>query len=286
MDRLFSAVFAVLFGFALGIAEAEAAKRIGGGRSVGVQRDSVQQQRTAPARPAQAPQTAPGAPQTPPVSPGAGRWLGPIAGLLAGGALGALLFGGTFDGFKFMDFAIILLLAAAVFYIFRMLSKPGPAQEHAGPLRYAGVGPEPRLEPEGGESQLQPLAVPQTSYFPAGFDPEAFAAQSKANFVRLQQANDRGDLGALREVMTAELFNEIQSQFNERGAIAQATEVVALDASVIEVVTEGANYIASVRFAGMIKEDHGQAEPFREIWHLQKPLDGSTGWLIAGIQQD
>src|SRR5262245_53499156 len=109
MNKWLNAVFAVLFGVVLGIAEAEAAKRVGGGRSVGTQRESVQQQ-SAPAKPAQQQQqqAAPGAGQTAaPAATGASRWLGPVAGLVAGGLLGALLFGGAFEGFKFMDFAMI-----------------------------------------------------------------------------------------------------------------------------------------------------------------------------------
>ena len=288
MNKFLNAVFAVIFSFALGIAEAEAAKRMGGGRSVGTQRDSVQQQQAAPARPAQAPQAAPGAAQTAPAATGAGRWLGPVAGLLAGGLLGALLFGGAFEGFKFMDFAMILLLAGAVFFIFRMLRKPNVQQPERGePMRYASVGAEPRLEPSMPPSPAAlPSPLPAGNYFPAGFDPDAFAAQAKQNFVRLQDANDRGDLSALRDVMTPALYKEIEAQLRERGGASQKTEVVTLDAKVVEVVTEGGHYIASVRFTGLIKEDGGQPEHFSEMWHLQKPTGGASGWLVAGIQQD
>jgi predicted lipid-binding transport protein (Tim44 family) len=86
--------------------------------------------------------------------------------------------------------------------------------------------------------------------------------------------------------MTPQLYQEIEAQVKSRGGAAQKTEVVTLDAKVIEVVTEGANYIASVRFTGSIKEDGGAPEHFTEIWHLQKPVNGSSGWLMAGIQQD
>ena len=291
MNKWLNAVFAMLFGIVLGIAEAEAAKRVGGGRSVGTQRESVQQQHSAPAKPAQQQQqAAPGAAQTAPAASGASRWLGPVAGLLAGGLLGALLFGGAFEGFKFMDFAMILLLAAAVFFIFRMLRRPAaPQQERVEPMRYAGVGAEPRIEP----SSAQPVGampaaapLPAGNYFPAGFDPEAFAAQAKHNFVRLQDANDRGDLSAMRDVMTPALYKEIEAQFRERGNAPQKIEVVTLDAKVLEVVTEGAMYVASVRFTGMIREDGGQPEHFSEMWHLEKPTSGSSGWLVAGIQQD
>ena len=291
MNKWINAVFAMLFGIVLGIAEAEAAKRVGGGRSVGTQRESVQQQQ--PAKPAQQQQqAAPATPQTAPAASGASRWLGPVAGLLAGGLLGALLFGGAFEGFKFMDFAMILLLAAAVFFIFRMLRKPSASQQQRGePMRYAGVGAEPRIEPSSPQPSsvgAMPSAAPLTSgnYFPAGFDPEAFAAQAKHNFVRLQEANDRGDLSSMRDVMAPALYKEIEAQFRERGGGSQKVEVVTLDAKVMEVVTEGAMYVASVRFTGMIKEDGGQPEHFSEIWHLQKPTNGSSGWLVAGIQQD
>jgi predicted lipid-binding transport protein (Tim44 family) len=64
------------------------------------------------------------------------------------------------------------------------------------------------------------------------------------------------------------------------------TDIVTLDASLIEVVTEGRLHWASVRFSGSIREHaSAQAKPFEEIWHLQKPVDGSSGWLLAGIQQ-
>jgi predicted lipid-binding transport protein (Tim44 family) len=299
MNKLLNAVFAVVLGLLLGVAESEAAKRFGGGRSVGTQRESVQQQQSAPAKPAQQQQqqqAAPGAAQAAPAAAtGASRWLGPVAGLLAGGLLGALLFGGAFDGFKFMDFAMILLLAAAVFFIFRMLRKPNAAQQEqrAEPMRYAGVGTEPRIEPSaGGQPYAGGAAMPAAAslaagnYYPAGFDPEAFAAQAKQNFVRLQDANDRGDLTQLRDVMTPALYKEIEAQFHGRAGATQKTEVVTLDAKVVEVVTENANYVASVRFSGMIKEDGGQPEHFSEMWHLQKPTSGSSGWLLAGIQQD
>jgi predicted lipid-binding transport protein (Tim44 family) len=41
-----------------------------------------------------------------------------------------------------------------------------------------------------------------------------------------------------------------------------------------------------VRFSGSIREQaRAPAGPFEEIRNLQKPADGSSGWLLAGIQQ-
>lgn len=289
MKHLLSAVVAIMLSFAIGIPDAEAAKRMGGGKSVGTQRQSVQQQ--AAPKPAQPAQAAPAAgAAAAPAAAAKNRWLGPVAGLLAGGLLGAMLFGGAFDGIKFMDIAMILLLAAGVFFIFRMMRKPQQQAQRAEPMQYAGAGADPRVEPA--MPQTQPLgsaapAQPAGNYFPAGFDAESFARQAKQQFVRLQEAHDLGDLTALRGFMTPAMFKEIEAQVRERGATPQKTEVVTLDARVVEVVTEGDHYIASVRFNGMVKEDAaGQPEHFAEVWHLQKPLNGSTGWQIAGIQQD
>ena len=120
---------------------------------------------------------------------------------------------------------------------------------------------------------------------PAGFDVEGFLRQAKLNFVRLQAANDRGDMEDIRQFTAPELFAEIKMQYEERGAKTQETDVQQLDADMLEVVTEGTNHVASVRFHGQIREDNAAPEAFVEIWHLAKPIDGSRGWTIAGIQQ-
>lgn len=287
MNKILGAVFAVLMGFGLCIPDSEAARRLGGGKSFGMQRQAAPQ-KPAP-RPEQAPQAAPQqAAKGAPAAAGS-RWAGPIAGLLAGGLLGALIFGGAFEGIKFMDVVLILLLAAGLLYLFRAMTRKPQAQPRGEPLQYAGAGAEPRLDPMP-QAQVQDAAASPASgarYFPAGFDAEAFARQARANFLRLQEANDRADLNALRDVMTPELFKEIEADIGSRGPQAQKVEVLTLDAKVIEVVSEGDHYIASVRFTGLVKDEPGaQPESFSEVWHLQKPIDGSSGWLMAGIQQE
>jgi predicted lipid-binding transport protein (Tim44 family) len=285
VNKILGAVFAVLIGFGMSIPDSEAARRLGGGKSFGAQRQATPQQPRPDKAPQAAPQQQPGAAGA---AAGGSRWLGPVAGLLAGGLLGAMIFGGAFEGIKFMDVALILLLAFGLLYLFKMMRKPQSAERRREPLQYAGVGAEPRVEPAPREIPSGASAAPSsTHYFPAGFDAEGFANQAKRNFIRLQEANDRADLAALREMMTPELYPEIEAQVRERGGEAQKTEVVTLDAKVIEVVTEGDHYIASVRFSGVMKDEPGaQPESFSEVWHLQKPLSGTSGWLMAGIQQD
>ena len=50
--------------------------------------------------------------------------------------------------------------------------------------------------------------------------------------------------------------------------------------------TEEGRYVVSVRFSGLIREAAtDEPQEFTETWHLEKPVSGRSGWLIAGIQQ-
>ena len=125
-----------------------------------------------------------------------------------------------------------------------------------------------------------------TGSIPADFDVEGFLRNAKVNFIRLQAANDAGNLEDIREFTSPEMFAEIKMNFVERGKDAQQTDVVSLDAEVLDVTEESTRYLVSVRFHGLIREGaEGVADPFDEIWHLMKPVDGSRGWVVAGIQQ-
>ena len=118
------------------------------------------------------------------------------------------------------------------------------------------------------------------------FDVEVFERQAKLNFIRLQAANDACNLADIREFTSPEIFAEIKLEIDERGGAKQRTDVVLLNAEVVEVVEENAQYIASVHYSGSLREAEGTApQAFDELWHLTKPVDGNRGWILAGIQQ-
>jgi predicted lipid-binding transport protein (Tim44 family) len=124
---------------------------------------------------------------------------------------------------------------------------------------------------------------------PADFDTAGFLNAAKANFVTLQAAWDKSDINALRVMMTDSMLQEIQTQLNERevhtGGPVNHTEVVMIEASLLGIEDLGNDYMASVEFSGMIKEDPSSgASSFREVWNMTKPKSGSTGWLVAGVQ--
>lgn len=294
MKKFLLTLCAGVFAFSLSIGDAEA-RRLGGGKSSGLQRDSVTQKQTTPAptSPTQQAASAPGAAQ--PAAAGTAQpkrnWLGPIAGLAAGLGLAALLshFG---LGEGFASFVMIALLVLAVVVVVRLLFARKRALPPTEPLQYAGVGgpalaPIPRTEIADGSAV--PVAAPVSTparNIPADFDVDGFLRIAKLNFIRLQAANDSGNIADLREFLAPELFAEVKMQIEERGVEGQETDVVTLNGEVLEVVSEADRHVASVRFNGMIREEKDVAAvPFDEVWNLVKPTDGSRGWQVAGIQQ-
>jgi predicted lipid-binding transport protein (Tim44 family) len=121
---------------------------------------------------------------------------------------------------------------------------------------------------------------------PAGFDTAGFLRSAKMNFIRLQVANDLGKLDEIRDFTTQEMFDELRKDVAQRANGSQHTDVVSLDADLLELATERDRHWASVRFSGAVREAPSDApEGFEEVWNLVKPADGSSGWLLAGIQQ-
>jgi predicted lipid-binding transport protein (Tim44 family) len=151
-------------------------------------------------------------------------------------------------------------------------------------VHLAGIGPERMSIPERPAS-IGALHAP--SSLPAGFDAAAFLRAAKLNFVKLQIANDAARLDEIREFTTDEMFDELRKDVLARPADAQQTDVVSLNADLLEVATEQDHHWASVRFSGLVRETP-QSSPvgFEEVWNLVKPTQGASGgWLLAGIQQ-
>lgn len=281
-------------GFTFSSPDAEA-KRLGGGTSSGMSRNSGAMQRSAtpPSAPSQAtPKPAAPAPAPAPAPSGMGRFLGPLAGLAAGIGIASLFshfgmggMGGMGGGLS--SLLMMLLIGGVVFFVIRMVMRRNAPQTE--PMQYAGAGSGTRFEPltvPAGSNAIPAAATESAGNIPAGFDVDGFVRQAKLNFVRLQAANDAGNMDDIRAFTTPEMFAEVQLEYQERGKAAQQTDVVELNAGLLDLSTEGNRQIASVRFFGMIRETPNAApETFDEVWHLTRPADASSGWVIAGIQQ-
>lgn len=249
------------------------------------------------------------------------NWMGPIAGLAAGLGLAALMSHlGMGEAFANMIMMALLAVAAValVAFLMRRFGKGAKQQQHGAQpsFAYAGHAPSPSSAFEPPQPQ-QPAAaansfrtaspgdagghVPvafdrdlQTGaaaagsgrHLPADFDQPGFERLAKMIFIRMQAANDAGDLNDLRSFTTPELFAAVRLDLQDRGTQRQVTDVVEVNAQVLELAEETDRQIVSVRYQGRIREtENGPVEPFDEIWHLVKPRQGDGPWAIAGIQQ-
>ncbi|MFN4361036.1 MAG: Tim44 domain-containing protein [Hylemonella sp.] len=298
------------------------AKRLGGSRSIGKQSNNVtQREATPPAAPAAPAQNAAAAAPAKPAAAAAPAaaprkpWGGMLAGLAAGLGLAWLASSlGLGEAFgQFILIALVVMLGMLAFGWFMRSRRAAPARggyafQGAGAADATAARPAYRPENVGNDASARPWERSQTAFdgsagrgvvigsalasdwsVPAGFDAEGFLKAAKSNFILLQAAWDQADMATLRAMMTDEMLEEINAQLAEReqhtGGAINLTEVQMLQAQLLGIEELGGEYMASVEFSGMIREDrHSGPSPFREVWNMTKPKDGSRGWLVAGVQ--
>jgi predicted lipid-binding transport protein (Tim44 family) len=258
MRKFFSLLLVFVVAFGLFSSNAEA-KRFGGGRSFGMQRSVGQYSR--------------------PAYNAAGnrsQWGSALGGLVAGGLLASLFMGhGVGNGVLSW-----LFLLGVGFFVVNFLRRSG----------MVGVQPQPagfqqRFTNDNVANFTSARTAGNATSYPAGFSADGFLRAAKVLFVRFQAAYDSKNLDDIRQFVAPEVFAEIQVQFQERGDALNETEVVTLNAELLDVASDATGEAATVRFSGTIREDKHAAAIFSEIWHFRKYA--ATGkWLVAGIQQD
>jgi len=358
VTKFFSFILAMVLAFSN--LNAEAAKRLGGGKSLGQQSGNVTQREAikpaapvTPAAPSQvaapAKPAAPVAAPAPAPAPAKRPWGAMLGGLAAGLGLAWLAHSlGMGEAFgNLMMFALLAMVAVAVigYFLRSRNSGAGHSNSNPGDLAYQGAGQTPdspatmrQYNPEkvGNDASARPWEAQGTHFdatpeanshaggsmigsaigasiggsaplaeaestpssalqgsqswgVPAGFDSVNFIEAAKRNFITLQDAWDRADMGSLRAMMTDGMLLEIKTQLAEREANfpgqPNKTEVVKLDAQLLGIEELAEVYMASVEFNGVIREEADAApSPFREVWNMTKPKNGNSGWLVAGVQ--
>lgn len=284
MKRFALFITALAVGLTMAVGNAEAA-RVGGGKSFGMQRQMAPVNKpAATAAPAPSSATAAKAPgaATPAAQPKR-SWMGPLAGLAAGLGLAALASHFGF-GEELANMLMFALLAFAVMAVVGYFLRKRAAGQQA---TMAGAG-APYNAPSSmyQANDLSGSSVASASNIPANFDADGFIRNAKVGFIRLQAAHDAGDLADIREFTSPEMFAEIRMDLDQRHGAPQKTDIVSLNAEILDVSEEAQRYVVSVRFNGMLREE-AEAAPVAidEIWHLTKPVTGQGGWVLAGIQQ-
>jgi predicted lipid-binding transport protein (Tim44 family) len=342
--KLWSAILVCALAFS-GL-NAEAARRMGGGGSMGKQSSNVTQKSATPTAPAQnansaAAKPAAAAPSAAPAVAPKKPWGAMLGGLAAGLGLAwlanSLGLGGMLGGimqavmFGLLAFGVIAL----VMYFIRSRSNGGKKSEgntfnSGSPYAMQGAGsasPTDAITPRsyspqnvGNDASARPwegnttafdnsnagqagksmigsglqasdiatgLSGSQSWGVPADFDTAGFLTAAKRNFVTMQDAWDKSDIAVLQGMMTDEMDAEIKTQLSERGiqaGVVNKTDVVMLDAQLLGIEEMATEYMASVEFSGMIREDASAGPaPFREVWNMTKSKNGG-GWLVAGVQ--
>ncbi len=317
MSRLFTGVLAGFVGvlMTLGAVQDAEAKRMGGGQSFGSKPAySAPYQRTTP--PANAANPAASAAANPAMAQNAaqrqalanrGGMMGMLGGLALGGLLGAMLFGGAFENINFFDIAVLLGLAALAYFLFTSLRRRGATAASPAAAAYgspvAGPGPGDAEDPvmrrestaaaprSGGWGAMLGGGGEPAVSVPPGFDTAGFLEGAKRAYRMLQEAWDRGDLSELRGLTSDDVFAELQDQLRARAG-ENRTEVIRLDAQLLEARQSGNELEASVLFEAFLREvddtrgPEERGELVREVWHFTRPANSrQPTWFLDGIQQ-
>ena len=257
------------------------AKRFGGGKSFGSA--PSHQTRQAPqqtqAAPSQAGKQAAAAPS------GASRWLGPLAGLAAGGLLASMFMGDGFEGIQFMDILIFGLIA---FLLFRFLAARRRQQQPA----MAGHAPMQREMPQQPATSIfggsaAPAAAAPVINAPAWFNEQSFVAAAREHFLSLQQHWDANEMDKIAEFVTPQLLGFLKQERAEIGDAYQSTYIDDLQIQLDGVDDNAEKTTATLTFSGVAKTSRfDQGEPFSESWRMERVQGENQPWLVAGIRQN
>lgn len=290
--------------------DAAEAARLGGGRSFGSRPSYSQpaQRQQFPSmnqqRPAQQQQQQNLGQQAAPARRGLfGGFGGFLGGMLAGTLLGSLFFGHPFSGGGMMDILLIGILIFAGVMIFRMFSarrrQPQSEYSYAGAARRQAEAPQDqggwgesqwdrlRSAPASGQAGGQADGQPGPAIHVPGFNEEEFLRGAKLVYTRLQGSWDARDLEDIREFTSPEVYAEIARQAAQDPAPSK-TEILLVNARLLEVKPQGAQVVATVYFDVLMREDKAKDAPeqVREVWHFRREsADPKSSWKLEGIQQ-
>ncbi|MBR6673329.1 MAG: Tim44 domain-containing protein [Mailhella sp.] len=224
-----------------------------------------------------------------------GLFGGLFGGLLAGTLLGSML-GGTGLGGAIGSFMNILLFVALGFFAMRLFRRLRGGQEERRQdwqeRSYEQRQPFGQSQSQGSAwdaLRSEPQAVQQDaaeSAVPADFDQDEFLRGAKAAYTRLQASWDRRDLNDIANFATEDVMAELREQAASDPNPSK-TEILLVNASLLEVRDEGDKRRVAVYFDVLMREDQRAAHPeqVREVWHFVCSTAAGDSWKLDGIQQ-
>ncbi|MDD0975960.1 Tim44 domain-containing protein [Pseudomonas fontis] len=282
MQRFLSIALALCIGLTMSI-DANA-KRFGGGKSSGAAPTHQTRQAT-PATPGATP-TAPG---RAPAASGASKWLGPLAGIAAGGLLASMFMGDGFQGMQIFD---MLIMAVIAFLIFRFIAarrrKQQPQMAAAGgaPMQREAFQQPAQPSIFGGSAAPAASARPVINA-PAWFNEQSFLAAARSHFQSLQQHWDANEMDKIEEFVTPQMLQFLKQERAALGDGFQATYIDDLNVQLEGVDDRSDKTMATLTFTGVSKTSRfDQGEVFSESWNMERAPGENQPWLVAGIRQN
>jgi predicted lipid-binding transport protein (Tim44 family) len=244
--------------------------------------------------------------------------MGGIAGFMLGGLLGSLLFGGMGGGFGggigLMD---ILIVGALVMFGLAWWRRRQQTPVPAGGSAYTSP-PQDRNPsyPTGWSSQGGGQAQTATAelagpgdldqgighirQMDSAFDPARVAEVASDAFFKVQAAWTQRDMGAVRELLTPDMYASLQQQCDGLRAerrVNRLENIAVRTASVTEAWQESGQDFVTVHFLASVLDyttdeagrqvlEGNRTEPvkFEEFWTFARPV-GPNPWKLSAIQQ-
>jgi predicted lipid-binding transport protein (Tim44 family) len=239
-----------------------------------------------------------------------GGLMGGIAGFALGGLLGSMLFGGFghglggFGGIGLMDILLIGggLALLVMFLRRRKAQEPQPAYAGMGGYRVpAEPMPAPTATVTAAPVEVSDVdrGLSYIAQMDRGFDPDGLVASARDTFFDVQAALTARDMSRVRDKVTPELLNELQTQANELRAAGRTNRVERADlrrSEITEAWQESGRDYVTVYLAGSLLDytvddatgavvagSSTQRENLEEFWTFSRPV-GPNPWRLSAIQ--
>ncbi|VVO07721.1 Tim44 domain-containing protein [Pseudomonas fluorescens] len=287
MKRFLSIAMALCIGLTMSL-DANA-KRFGGGKSSGAAPTHQTSQMAPSSAAGGAAATAGGAAGAAAKAGGASRWLGPLAGIAAGGLLASMFMGGGFEGMQIFD---ILIMAVIAFLVFRFIAaRRRKQQEHlapaGAPMQREAFEQKPAAMGSIFGGSAAPVAARPVINAPAWFNEKKFIEAARNHFQSLQQHWDANEMDKISEFVTPQLLEFLKRERADLGEGFQSTYIDNLNVQLDGVDDRADKTIATLTFSGVSKTSRfDQGEVFSESWNMERPQGENQPWLVAGIRQN
>ncbi|HEV8438736.1 MAG TPA: Tim44 domain-containing protein [Methylomirabilota bacterium] len=286
--------------------------RVGGGGSSG---SRGSRSYSAPAKPSTSPvsPSQPAAPASSPLAPQRSGWGGMLGGLLVGGLIGSMLFGGMghglFGGIGMME---ILIVGGLIYLAFRFMRsrQPAPAAaDYATAGGYGGARWAPQPSSSYGSTTVVELpaasveldrGVEHIRQLDAGFDSAKFAETATDLFFKIQAAWTTRDMGRVADLLTTEMQGTLQKDCDRLRAarrVNRLENIAVRQAEISEAWEERGQDFATIHFLASLLDyttDEGSGQvvdgsatdpvKFEEYWTFVRPV-GPNPWKLSAIQQ-